>query len=167
MIDPTLPFPPARHERDGVLARLARVVPAPEIAMSLPLLDAIGELKAARDAVIVAHNYQVPLISAGVADFVGDSLAMARFAAECAASVICVCGVYFMAETVKLLCPDKRVLLPNLLAGCSLAESITAEDVAALRRCHPHFPVVAYVSRREGARALFQSPPALHLSTKI
>ena len=102
---------------------------------------------------MVAHNYQIPLITAGIADFVGDSLAMARYAARCTAPVVVVCGVYFMAETVKLLCPDKKVLLPNLLAGCSLAASITAEDIRELRTRHPSTPVVAYVNTSAAVKA--------------
>src|SRR5487761_2413880 len=100
------PVPP-RVDRGALFARLAHVVPAPEIELALPTLERIAELKAGRDAVIVAHNYQVPLITSGIADFVGDSLAMARYAARCDAPVIVVCGVEFMAETAKLLCPDK------------------------------------------------------------
>ncbi len=144
---------PRPIDREDLTARLARVVPAAEIALALPLLERIAASKAGRDAVIVAHNYQIPLISAGAADFVGDSLAMARFAATCDAPVIVVCGVHFMAETVKLLCPGKIVLSPNPLAGCSLAASIEAADVRELRARHPGAPVIAYVNTTAAVKA--------------
>lgn len=134
-------------------SKLAHLMPEAEILLNLPLLERITALKAEQDAVIVAHNYQVPLITAGIADFTGDSLAMAHFAARCAAQTIVVCGVYFMAESVKLLCPDKRVLIPNVNAGCSLAESITAENVRELRRKYPDIPVVAYVNTSAAVKA--------------
>lgn len=145
--------PPRSIDRADLMGRLARVLPAAEIALALPVLERIAELKAARDAVVVAHNYQVPLITAGTADFVGDSLAMARFAAACDAPVIVVCGVHFMAETVKLLCPRKSVLSPNPLAGCSLAASVTAADVRALRARNPGAPVIAYVNTSAAVKA--------------
>ena len=137
----------------ALVERLARVIPRPEIALALPQLERIAALKAARGAVVVAHNYQIPLITAGIADFVGDSLAMARYAARSAAPVIVVCGVHFMAESVKLLCPDKTVLLPDFGAGCSLAASVTAEDIRALRQRHPDSPVVAYVNTSAAVKA--------------
>lgn len=135
------------------IARLGHLIPEAEILLNLPVLQSIIGLKAEHDAAVVAHNYQVPLITAGVADFVGDSLAMARFAAQCTARTIVVCGVHFMAETVKLLCPNKRVLLPNMNARCSLAESIDAEYVRAMRRSYPGFPIVAYVNTTAEVKA--------------
>jgi quinolinate synthase len=138
---------------DALIHRLAPVMPEPEILANWPVLVQILSMKAEQDAEIVAHNYQVPLITAGVADFVGDSLAMARFAATSRASTIVVCGVHFMAETVKLLCPDKRVLLPNLNARCSLADSINADYVRALRIAYPDLPVVAYVNTSAEVKA--------------
>lgn len=153
------PEPTARTEQGrwldgrGLVARLAHVVPEAEIVLSLPLLDSIVALKRDRRAVVVAHNYQTPLITVGIADFVGDSLAMARYAAQCAAPVIVVCGVHFMAETVKLLCPEKTVSLPNMLAGCSLAASILPEDIRDLRARHPGTPVVAYVNTSAAVKA--------------
>src|SRR5438874_10405259 len=92
--------------------------------------DEVREVARARDAVILAHNYQVPWIQ-DVADFVGDSLSLSRHAAQTDAETIVFCGVHFMAETAKILSPDKTVLLPDLGAGCSLAATITAEDVRA------------------------------------
>ncbi len=146
---PTTPRP----DGAGLMARLGHLLPAPEIELALPALEQIARLKADRDAVVVAHNYQIPLITNGIADFVGDSLAMARFAARSKAPVIVVCGVHFMAETAKLLCPEKTVLSPNPLAGCSLAESVTAEDIRDLRRRHPDTPVVAYVNTSAAVKA--------------
>lgn len=134
-------------------ARLARIVPEAEIALNMPLIERIIELKAAGDALIVAHNYQVPLVSAGVADFTGDSLGMARFARRSAARTILVCGVRFMAETVKLLCPDRRVLLPASEAGCSLADSIAPQDVRRIRAHYPGVPAVAYVNTCAAVKA--------------
>src|SRR3972149_7390366 len=121
----------------AVFARLQAVIPAfkwPEFARDI---DASLRLKRERNAVILAHNYQTPEIFHGVADIVGDSLALAREAARTGAGVIVMCGVYFMAETAKLLNPGKRVLIPDPSAGCSLAESITGADVRMLRRRHP------------------------------
>ncbi|MGA2710152.1 MAG: quinolinate synthase NadA [Steroidobacteraceae bacterium] len=138
---------------DVVIARLARLMPEAEIMLNLPVLESIIDLKAEHDAVVVAHNYQVPLITAGIADFVGDSLAMARYATQCAARTIVVCGVHFMAETVKLLCPDKHVLLPNMNARCSLADSIDAEYVRMMRRSYPGLPIVAYVNTSAEVKA--------------
>ncbi len=139
--------------RAALLERLAPVLPRPEIEIALPQLERIAALKAARGAVVVAHNYQIPLITAGIADFVGDSLTMARYAARSAAPVIVVCGVHFMAESVKLLCPEKTVLLPDFSAGCSLAASVTPEDIRALRRRYPDSPVVAYVNTSAAVKA--------------
>jgi quinolinate synthase len=138
---------------DELIHRLAPVMPESEIVANWPDLGQILLMKADQDAEIVAHNYQVPLITAGIADFVGDSLAMARFAATSRAGTIIVCGVHFMAETVKLLCPDKRVLLPNLNARCSLADSINADYVHALRIAYPDLPVVAYVNTSAEVKA--------------
>jgi quinolinate synthase len=134
-------------------ARLTRVMPDAEAALCLPLIEEIRELKARRGALIVAHNYQIPAITAGVADFTGDSLAMARYAAEAAAGTIVVCGVRFMAETAKLLNPTRTVLLPAADAGCSLADAITAADVRALRERHPGVPIVAYVNTTAAVKA--------------
>ncbi len=134
-------------------ARLERVMPAAEAWLYLPLIEEIRELKRRTGAVVVAHNYQVPQITAGIADFTGDSLAMARYAAATDAETIVVCGVRFMAETTRLLCPTRRVLLPAMDAGCSLADSVTAADVRALRERHPGVPVVAYVNTTAAVKA--------------
>src|SRR5580704_17007733 len=121
--------------------RVRRVVPPIEWSVFAPDVEAILRLKQERDAVILAHNYMTPEIYHCVADVVGDSLALAKEAAKIDASVIVMAGVRFMAETVKLLNPGKTVLIPDPLAGCSLAESITAADVLALRLRHPGAPI--------------------------
>ena len=113
--------------------RLLRVIPAVEWPVHAGYIDAILRLKQERNAVILAHNYQTPEIFHGVADFVGDSLGLAQQAAKTDADVIVQCGVHFMAETSKVLAPEKRVLIPDLEAGCSLAASITGADVRLLR----------------------------------
>jgi len=133
--------------------RLAAAVPELERLDAQELLDEIAVLKRARHAVVLAHNYQAPLIYHGVADFTGDSLALAQQAARSDAEVIVLAGVAFMAETAKLLNPARTVLLPASEAGCSLAESITAEDVRALRRRHPGAPVVSYVNTSAAVKA--------------
>src|SRR5271169_712258 len=118
-----------------------------------PDVDAILALKRERNAVILAHNYQTPEIFHGVADIVGDSLALAREAMKVDAEVIVLAGVHFMAETAKLLNPAKTVLIPDLRAGCSLAESITAADVRLLRERYPGVPVVTYVNTSAAVKA--------------
>ena len=140
------------HPYTELAARLAHVVPAAEIALAAPLIARIEALKAVHGALILAHNYQTPLVSA-VADFTGDSLAMAQFALEAPARTLVVCGVRFMAETVKLLCPDKRVLLSAEEAGCSLADSIDAEAVRAVRAACPGVPAVAYINTSAAVKA--------------
>lgn len=112
----------------------------------------IRELAAQRDALILAHNYQVPEVQ-DVADEVGDSLALARAAATADAPLIVFCGVHFMAETAKILSPGKRVLIPDLDAGCSLADSITADDVRQWKREHPNAVVVSYVNTTAAVKA--------------
>src|SRR5664279_4869534 len=118
-----------------------------------PDVDAILELKKKHNAVILAHNYQTPEIFHGVADIVGDSLALAREAMKTDADIIVLAGVHFMAETAKLLNPSRTVLIPDLRAGCSLAESITAEDVRLLRQRYPGVPVVTYVNTSAAVKA--------------
>lgn len=133
--------------------RVAHVVPAVEWATMADDVDAIMRLKRERNAVILAHNYMTPEIFHGVSDIVGDSLALAREAVTVDADVIVLAGVHFMAETAKLLNPDKTVLIPDLRSGCSLAESITPEDVRALRAAHPGVPVVTYVNTSAAVKA--------------
>ncbi|RXF75146.1 quinolinate synthase NadA [Hansschlegelia zhihuaiae] len=133
--------------------RVKTVIPPVEWPFFAPYVKAINELKVVRNAVILAHNYQTPEIYNCVADVVGDSFALARQATRTDAEVIVQCGVHFMAETSKILNPDKTVLIPDSRAGCSLATSITAEDVRALRRRHPGVPVAVYVNTTAEVKA--------------
>jgi quinolinate synthase len=118
-----------------------------------PYIHEINRLKKEKNAVILAHNYMTPDIFYGVGDIVGDSLKLAQEAAKTQADIIVQCGVHFMAETSKVLCPDKKVLIPDMKAGCSLAESITAADVRALKAQHPGIPVVTYVNTSAEVKA--------------
>ena len=133
--------------------RVKSVIPSIEWPAFAADIDAILALKRERDAVILAHNYQTPEIFHCVADIVGDSLALAREAMKTDAEVIVLAGVHFMAETAKLLNPSKRVLIPDLRAGCSLAESITAADVRLLRQRYPGVPIVTYVNTSAAVKA--------------
>ncbi len=136
-----------------IYAKVRHVIPAIEWPAFAPMIHAINRLKAERNAVILAHNYQTPEIFHGVADIVGDSLQLAQEAAKSDAEVIVQCGVHFMAETSKLLCPDKVVLIPDARAGCSLAASIKGADVRRLREAYPGVPVVAYVNTSADVKA--------------
>ncbi|RWE19200.1 MAG: quinolinate synthase NadA [Mesorhizobium sp.] len=133
--------------------RVRRVIPPIEWPAFADDIDAILALKRERNAVILAHNYQTPEIFHCVADIVGDSLALARKAMTVEADVIVVAGVHFMAETAKLLNPGKTVLIPDLAAGCSLADSITAEDVRLMRQRYPGVPVITYVNTSAAVKA--------------
>jgi quinolinate synthase len=137
----------------GVAERLRPVIPAVEWQVHAPYIAAIQEWKERRKAVILAHNYQTPEIFHGVADFTGDSLALAQFGARTPAEVIVLAGVHFMAETAKILSPEKTVLIPDLLAGCSLASSITGADIRLLRQRYPGVPVVSYVNTTAEVKA--------------
>jgi quinolinate synthase len=141
------------RETAPLYARVAKVVPSVEWPFFAPYVKAINALKKERNAVILAHNYQTPEIYNCVADFVGDSLQLAREATKVDADIIVQCGVHFMAETSKILNPDKTVLIPDLKAGCSLASSITGEDVRLLRKRFPGVPVVAYVNTSADVKA--------------
>ncbi len=134
-------------------ARVSRVIPEIEWPVHAPYIAAINKLKRERNAVILAHNYQTPEIFHCVADVVGDSLALAREGAKTDADVIVMAGVHFMAETAKILSPEKTVLIPDGLAGCSLAESITAADIRLLRQRYPGVPIVAYVNTSADVKA--------------
>ncbi|MFT4001526.1 MAG: quinolinate synthase NadA [Rhizobium sp.] len=133
--------------------RVSRVIPKAEWLAFQDDVEAILELKRRHNAVILAHNYQTPEIFHGVADIVGDSLALARKAVDVDADIIVLAGVHFMAETAKLLNPEKTVLIPDMEAGCSLAESITPRDIALLRQAHPGVPVVTYVNTSAAVKA--------------
>jgi quinolinate synthase len=147
-------------ERDPFTGRLGeiyekvrRVIPPVEWPFFAADVAAIEELKRRRHAIVLAHNYQTPEIYHGVADIVGDSLALARAAVSTDAEVIVLAGVHFMAETAKLLNPGKTVLIPDLAAGCSLAASITGSDVRLLRQRYPGVPVVTYVNTSAEVKA--------------
>jgi quinolinate synthase len=133
--------------------KVSRVIPKIEWPFHAPYVEAINRLKEQRNAIILAHNYQTPEIYHCVADFVGDSLALAREAVEVDAEVIVLAGVHFMAETAKLLNPEKKVIIPDIKAGCSLAESITGADVRLLRQKYPGVPVVTYVNTSAEVKA--------------
>ena len=132
---------------------MQHVVHSLEWPFFAPYVKVINALKRERNAVILAHNYQTPEIYNCVADFVGDSLQLAREATNVDADIIVQCGVHFMAETSKILNPDKTVLIPDLKAGCSLAASITGEDVRLLRDRYPGVPIVAYVNTSADVKA--------------
>jgi len=133
--------------------RLDNVLPEVEVAALTPLIEEIEELKVQRNAVVLAHNYMTPDIYHGVADLAGDSLALAHLAAETDADVIVMAGVHFMAETAKIVSPHKTVLIPDVGAGCSLADSITPKDIALLRERYPDAPVVTYVNTSAAVKA--------------
>src|SRR6185437_16102892 len=149
-----LPYSPdAAAQIRPLFERVAHVIPEVEWPIHAPYVAEINRLKRERNAVILAHNYQVPEIFHTVADIVGDSLGLAIEAARTDADVIVVCGVHFMAETAKLVNPGKTVLVPDLRAGCSLADSITGADVRLLRERYPGVPVVTYVNTSAEVKA--------------
>ena len=137
----------------ALYAKVAHVIPEIEWAVYAPTILAINTLKREKNAVILGHNYMTPEIFHCVSDFTGDSLALAREAARTDAKVIVQAGVHFMAETSKILCPDKTVLVPDLRAGCSLAASITGADVRLLKQRYPGLPVVTYVNTSAEVKA--------------
>lgn len=140
--------------RDALFAPVERVMTRPDWeARFADDIEAILRLKRERNAVILAHNYQTPEIFHCISDIRGDSLALAREAQNTEASVIVMAGVHFMAETAKLMNPEKTVLIPDERAGCSLAESITAENIRALKRANPGVPVVTYVNSSAAVKA--------------
>jgi quinolinate synthase len=138
---------------EGLYAKVAKVIPLAEWSVHAPLIAEINRLKREKDAVILAHNYMTPEIFHCVGDFVGDSLALAREAARTDAAVIVQAGVHFMAETSKILSPDKIVLIPSMEAGCSLAASITGADVRLMKQKYPGLPVVTYVNTSADVKA--------------
>ncbi len=137
----------------GLYARVAKVIPAMEWPVHAPLIAEINRLKREKNAVILGHNYMTPEIFHCVSDFTGDSLALAREAARTDAAMIVQAGVHFMAETSKILSPEKTVLIPDSRAGCSLAASITGADVRLLRQKHPGLPLVTYVNTSAEVKA--------------
>ncbi len=150
-----LKFSPAIKKATApIYDRVKDRIPEMEWPFFAPLVFAINELKTEKDAVILAHNYQTPQIYHGVADVVGDSLQLAIEATKVDQSVIVQCGVHFMAETSKILNPQKTVLIPDSRAGCSLASSITPEDVLAMKAQYPGVPVVTYVNTSAAVKAV-------------
>ena len=150
----SLPYTPEIAKATAPLyARVAQIVPEIEWPVFAPYVAAINTLKRERDAVILAHNYMTPEIFYCVADFRGDSLQLAREAAATKAKIIVQAGVHFMAETSKILSPDKTVLIPDIEAGCSLAASITGTDVRLLRQKYPGLPIVTYVNTSAEVKA--------------
>lgn len=141
------------EEMSDIYARMSRVMPMVDWAIHAPYVRAINELKKQRNAVVLGHNYMTPQIYHGISDVVGDSLALAIAATEVEADVIVQCGVHFMAETSKILNPAKTVLMPDMEAGCSLAESITAAGIAEMRAKYPGAPVVSYVNTTAEVKA--------------
>tara|TARA_A100001011_G_C14226643_1_gene806890 strand:- start:395 stop:1384 length:990 start_codon:yes stop_codon:yes gene_type:complete len=136
-----------------IYKKISKHVPEIEWRVHAPLIEKINKLKKEKNAVILAHNYQTPEIYHGVADIAGDSLALAVEAAKTSADIIVLCGVHFMAETAKLMSPDKKVLIPDMTAGCSLAESLTGKDVRLLKKKYPGVPVVSYVNTSADVKA--------------
>ncbi len=147
------PSPELAASMQDIYARMDRVVPPPDWAIYAPYVKAINALKKERNAVILGHNYMTPEIFHGVSDFVGDSLQLAMKAQDVEADVIVQAGVHFMAETSKILSPSKTVLMPDMQAGCSLAESITAEGIEEMRAKYPGAPVVTYVNTTAEVKA--------------
>src|SRR6476660_1824670 len=145
--------PEIARETRGLYQKISHVVPEIEWPTFAPTIAAINTLKREKNAVILGHDYMTPEIFHCVSDFVGDSLALAREAARTDAKVIVQAGVHFMAETSKIICPQKTVLIPSMEAGCSLASSITGADVRLLRQKYPGLPVVTYVNTSADVKA--------------
>ena len=138
---------------EPIYQKISKAVPEIVWSSHAPFIYRINQLKKKKNAVILAHNYQTPEIYHGISDFSADSLALAVEAAKTKADIIVMCGVHFMAETAKLMSPDKKVLLPDMRAGCSLSSSITGEDVRNLKNKYPGVPVVSYVNTSADVKA--------------
>ena len=136
-----------------IYKKISKSVPEIEWKIHAPLIEKINKLKIEKNAVILAHNYQTPEIYHGVADISADSLALAVEASKTSASIIVLCGEHFMAETAKLMNPSKKVLLPDMSAGCSLSASITGDDVRLLKQKYPGVPVVSYINTSADVKA--------------
>lgn len=142
-----------RAKTDHLYPKVAKFIPEFEWRVHAPTIAAINDLKRQKNAVILAHNYMTPQIYHCVGDFTGDSLQLAKEAAATDAEIIVQAGVHFMAETSKILCPEKTVLIPDLRAGCSLASSITGADIRLLKQKYPGVPVVSYVNTTADVKA--------------
>ena len=138
---------------NGIYKKISKTMPEIEWAVHAPYIYKINKLKKEKNAVILAHNYQTPEIYHGISDFSADSLALAVEAAKTKADIIIMCGVHFMAETAKLMSPEKKVFLPDMQAGCSLSSSITGDDVRNLKKKYPGVPVVSYVNTSADVKA--------------
>jgi len=136
-----------------IYEKISGTIPEIEWPSYAPYIYEINKLKKEKNAVILAHNYQTPEIYHGISDFSADSLALAVEAAKTKADIIIMCGVHFMAETAKLMNPKKKVLLPDMRAGCSLSSSITGDDVRNLKAKYPGVPVVSYVNTSADVKA--------------
>ncbi len=136
-----------------IYKKISKHIPEIEWKIHAPLIEKINKLKREKNAVILAHNYQTPEIYHGVADIAADSLALAVEASKTSADIIILCGVHFMAETAKLMSPEKKVFIPDMSAGCSLAASLTGEDVRLLKKQYPGVPVVSYVNTSADVKA--------------
>lgn len=147
------PSEAAFRDTAAIYERVKRVIPAADWMVHAPYVRAINALKAQKDATILAHNYMTPEIFHGIADISGDSLQLAIAATEVPQQVIVQCGVHFMAETSKVLNPQKTVLIPDARAGCSLASSITPADIETMRAQYPGAPVVSYVNTTAAVKA--------------
>ena len=145
--------PEIKKATDPIYKKISKAIPEIEWSIHAPYIYKINKLKKDKNAVILAHNYQTPEIYHGVSDFSADSLALAIEAAKTEADIIIMCGVHFMAETAKLMSPEKKVLLPDMMAGCSLSSSITGADVRELKKKNPGVPVVSYVNTSADVKA--------------
>jgi len=142
-----------KQTTDPIYKKISKVMPEIEWLVHAPYIHKINKLKKEKNAVILAHNYQTPEIYHGIADFSADSLALAVEASKTSADIIVMAGVHFMAETAKLMSPNKKVLLPDMKAGCSLSSSITGKDVRLLKKKYPGVPVVSYVNTSADVKA--------------
>jgi quinolinate synthase len=142
-----------KQSTDPIYRKISKVMPEIEWTFHAPYIHKINKLKKEKNAVILAHNYQTPEIYHGIADFSADSLALAVEASKTSADIIVMAGVHFMAETAKLMSPNKKVLLPDMKAGCSLSSSVTGKDVRLLKEKYPGVPVVSYVNTSADVKA--------------
>jgi len=145
--------PEVRIATDPIYQKISKVMPEIEWSIHAPYIHRINQLKKEKNAIILAHNYQTPEIYHGIADVAADSLALAIEASKTEADIIVMAGVHFMAETSKLMSPGKKVLLPDMTAGCSLSSSITGKDVRLLKEKYPGVPVVSYVNTSADVKA--------------
>ena len=145
--------PEVRIATDPIYQKISKVMPEIEWSIHAPYIHRINQLKKEKNAIILAHNYQTPEIYHGIADVAADSLALAIEASKTQADIIVMAGVHFMAETSKLMSPGKKVLLPDMTAGCSLSSSITGKDVRLLKEKYPGVPVVSYVNTSADVKA--------------